>query len=296
MLVGDKLVHPDFIYKKLRQYNVSSLPCGGVLIMKQFLALGFYSLAYWLGTAETMCNDEPQDTLISSKHAVKDLLGNIVGKVAEGCELLELRVSKRQTDRVQEDLMNSACTFGTISQGLTNLHERVFDELGTTVFFHLPMDRAQYFLEPWKTFGQRVVEIFPAITRDVEEAGKCYASKRNTACVFHLMRIMEHGLKVLAKQIGIETQVPSWDGILGKIDRNLAAKFQDKDLMWVARERYFAEAASYLRAVKTAWRNPVMHIADHYSDDEAQSIYQTVQVFMKHLADNIASGTSDSSQ
>jgi hypothetical protein len=275
------------------EYILVAMYCDGALIMKQFFALNFYQLAYWLGKCEMLCGEQKAECLISSVDKGKGILVDRISRVLEGCELLELRVSKCKAERLLEELQNQACTFGDISHGLRELHDRIFDELGTALFFHLSVAREPYFREPWLTFGQIVAIKFPAITRDIEEAGKCYGLKRNTACVFHLMRIMEHGLQELASQLNIETRGPSWDSILVKIDKELSKRYQDKGLVWIEREQYFAECASYLRAVKTAWRNPVMHVEDHYSDDETLSIYQTVQVFMKHLANNMGQDDKD---
>lgn len=287
MFVDAGLVHPIYIHKDPRKYDVSSLQNLGVLIMKEFFALNFYTLAYWLGTCEVMCEKEEQSALISSKSVAKEMLLSSISSVSDGCNSLELRLSKIKADNLKKDLNEQSCTFEEMSRGLNVLHERIFDELGDTVFFHLSVDRAKYFREPWLTFGQRIIEVFPSIIKDVEEAGKCYATKRNTACVFHIMRIMEVGLHALANKLEVPTTIPNWDGILKKIETELQKKFDGKSPDWLGQEAVMSEAAAHLRTVKTAWRNPTMHVEQKYTDEEALDIYNAVRVFMGHLAEKL---------
>jgi hypothetical protein len=47
---------------------------------------------------------------------------------------------------------------------------------------------------------------FSSTSFDIEEAGKCFATGRNTATVMHLMRVMEIGLKAAA--IGMNVPDP----------------------------------------------------------------------------------------
>ena len=55
-------------------------------------------------------------------------------------------------------------------------------------------------------FGDDVARAFPSSKGDIDEAGKCLALDRGTACVFHLMRILEIGLQLLAAKLGISLQ------------------------------------------------------------------------------------------
>ncbi len=284
MLVHDKLTYPYFIHINSKQYLIHSSLYDGALGMKQFFALNFYSLAYWLGKSEESCRHQEGHALISSQHSAKEVLIESIGQVSKGCELLELRVSRRKADRLKNDIEKQSCAFGNIYQGLGELHERIFDELGSSWMFCLSAEKERYYVEPWLTFGQRIVEVFPALSHDIEEAGKCYGAQRNTGCVFHLMRIMEVGLCALASKVGVSPTIPSWDGILNKIDTEIKKKYGDKSRDWIDQESIISEAVSHLRTVKTAWRNPTMHVESKYTDEEALEIYNAVRVFMKHLA------------
>jgi hypothetical protein len=61
---------------------------------------------------------------------------------------------------------------------------------------------------------------------DIEEAGKCLAFDRGTATVMHLMRVLEVGLKALAKVLQI-AYAPSWDSYIKKINTILETSSSD---------------------------------------------------------------------
>jgi hypothetical protein len=65
------------------------------------------------------------------------------------------------------------------------------------VLYQIAPEKVQYFDQP-HLFGEDVSDQFPSTILDIEEAGKCLAMSRNTSCVFHLMRVMEVGLRTLA--------------------------------------------------------------------------------------------------
>jgi hypothetical protein len=75
-------------------------------------------------------------------------------------------------------------------------------ELSSMIFLRIANEHVNLYREK-QLFGAKVAEVFPAAISDIEEAGKCLALGRATAGVFHLMRIMELGLKVLARPLGI---------------------------------------------------------------------------------------------
>lgn len=53
-------------------------------------------------------------------------------------------------------------------------------------------------------FGEKVSLNFPSALEDIKEVGNCYATDRNTACVFHCMRVVEYGLRALAKRLRVK--------------------------------------------------------------------------------------------
>ena len=134
---------------------------------------------------------------------------------------------------------------------------------------------------------------FPTTDFDIEGAGKCIAFGQGTACVFHLMRVMEVGLRVLGDALNLpSTSNRNWDDILNKADKEVKTRRTDQSPEWQADEVFFSSAVAHLRSVKTAWRNPTMHIEAKYTEEEAEDIWNHVASFMRHLSTRL-SGVTD---
>ena len=131
-------------------------------------------------------------------------------------------------------------------------------------FKAIASDKLDYFEQPRKEFGEDTIAKFQPVGSDVEEAGKCYAAGRDTACVFHLMRVMEVGLRALGSSLNDPRldpkRNPSWDSILKKCDEELGKALKDRAVEWRDDDAFYSTATANLRAVKDAWRNPTMHV------------------------------------
>jgi len=74
---------------------------------------------------------------------------------------------------------------------INDLLNRISDELESSVFLKLDISDKQRYLYPTESWDKILDRFGDSITVDVEEAGKSLALGRNTACVFHLMRVTE---------------------------------------------------------------------------------------------------------
>lgn len=160
------------------------------------------------------------------------------------------------------------------------LRERIDDELGGREFFALAAERTEYFETP-NLFGTEVATAFPATTVDIEEAGKCFALGRYTACVFHLMRVVEHGLHALADYLSVPHDFKTWDPIIKKmrteVDDYSASSFKGNlDFIRQTLER--------LTGVQLALRNEIMHAKSFYDEERADDIYRATRTFMQLLS------------
>jgi len=175
-----------------------------------------------------------------------------------------------------------------LASKIDTLLERMRDELNNTICFVVPADRARYFgsKEP---FGEMVALVFPRSIVDVEEAAKCLGSGRATACVFHLMRVMEDGLKTIAAVLDIP-YAPSWESYIKQIEAKLDQPWKQKSRAWRKQEPFFRDVLAHLHAVKVAWRNPTMHIVNQYTLEQAEDVFNAVRGFMRHLSSKLDTG------
>jgi hypothetical protein len=169
---------------------------------------------------------------------------------------------------------------------INELINRVKDELQSYVTLCFDHKETEILRIAGTHFGQLVLEKFPTASYDVDEAAKCLAFNRGTACVMHLMRACEVMLRVLAHELGVKDR-NNWGSYLNEISHELdkrAARLQSKTV----NEVFYAEAAANLNRVKRAWRNPSMHVDRKYSSAEAENIFGSVKALAEHLATQLS--------
>jgi len=52
-------------------------------------------------------------------------------------------------------------------------------------------------------FGKEIATKFPDLLEDISESGNCYALDRYTACIFHLMRVVEKSVQQFGIKMGL---------------------------------------------------------------------------------------------
>ena len=168
---------------------------------------------------------------------------------------------------------------------IKNLSLLIHHDLDGFVFEAVPQARAEYY-ESDHLFGDDVHDKFFSTAYDVREAGNCYALGRNTACVFHLMRVLEVGLSALAKRFNVPSERTNWETIIGETEK--AIREMDKDPMrppnWKDEREFYSQCASHFRLMKDAWRNYTAHARGRYDSREALDMLDNVRGFMQKLA------------
>lgn len=251
--------------------------------MRQFFTGYFFAFAETLermstyGTRRTFRPDHepiPLKDILGGAERLPVLLGE--------CQKNGFAASAATIERMLNLYRRREVKIADLRSLAAELKGRLHDELRQALFFRVDSENAKYFVTP-NLFGDAVAEHYAPAISDIEEAGKCLALARPTACVFHLMRVMELGLKGVAKALEIP-YAPSWESYLRQINARIAEKHQHKDAAWRKEEPFFQEVAGDLTSIKIAWRNPTMHIVRKYSSLEAEQIFAAVRTFMQRLA------------
>jgi len=135
-------------------------------------------------------------------------------------------------------------------------------------------------------WGDATLGAFPEATRDMGAAMRCSALNEWTACVFHLMRVLELGLRTMATRFAVPFEVDSWHKVIKGIEDGIG-ELRNKQGLTVkdrAEITYYSDAASQFRHFKDAWRNHVSHSREHYDGRDAAKVLAHVVEFMQHLA------------
>jgi hypothetical protein len=194
-----------------------------------------------------------------------------------------------QIDRISIDLKREGPK--VVSSRIEDLKSRLMDELKGHEFMHVSPEFVRYYNQPM-LFGQNVNDHLPKAIDDIEEAGKCLALGRGTACVMHTMRVMEVGLRALANALGIP-YAPSWESYLKQIRDKIAEPYDKKPPEWKMNEKFYRDLSGDLFTIKQAWRNPTMHVDRKYSVEEALQIFQASGQFMARLAAHFSKAEFD---
>jgi len=158
------------------------------------------------------------------------------------------------------------------------LNDRVVEELADRKLFLIRSDRADFYGLPNTFLGEKLIHKFPEFPEDASEAGNCFALSRYTACMFHLMRIMEAVVQRFGRKVKVPIDVKNenWDKIVKQIKKLTEIDSKDSQKIKLKKKRYqlFYDR---LDAVRVAWRNPTMHPKSTYTEEEAKEVMDAVK-------------------
>jgi len=211
-----------------------------------------------------------------------EIIGRDLANLLRHCEEMGLALSAAHIKRIpSSDVISD---FPNLCKALEEVQQRISDEFSARTYLQLPTALAKYYRPSVPPFGQKVFDQFPSARSDVLEAGTCLALERNTAAVFHIMRVMELALKALAAELGI-AYASGWGAYLNQITKIVDSDWKSKTLAEREKQPFYKQAAGDLQSMKIAWRNPTVHVERTYEADEAEQIYLSAKQFMNRLAD-----------
>lgn len=206
-------------------------------------------------------------------------------------EIIEPMVFTRALSRVE-----SAKLAVKLNDTIPITHEKCANELEVLIqalhddayehaFYHYPPEKAKALVaidNDWKD----VIEYFPECELDIRAGVDLWALHHNTASVFQFMRVLEGGLKRLARHLNIDFNIQNWQNIIDQIEsevrkrqKNLPrGKEKNKEL------QFLAEAAKEFSYFKDGWRNYVSHNKVTYDTYTGRSVMEHVRQFMITLS------------
>ena len=247
------------------------------------------SLAYVFSVAMGLKKKEAPDKLnefpdeSQSTHAV-----NALNSLKDVCDKNGLETSSALIDdalsmviATEEWRPNNS----VLEENLEMVRRTVHAELSGIVFLRINKSDQGYY-ENESLFGDQVAENFSDAKYDIAEAGKCFALNRSTACVLHLMRVLELGLNSLANHFQVAFTHVNWNQVIEQIESQIRKidKDPNKPAAWQDDRKFYSAAANQFRYFKDSWRNYAMHIHDKYTPEEALIVYTSVKVFMEQIA------------
>jgi hypothetical protein len=196
-------------------------------------------------------------------------------------------------------LISKSLTWQELANELQVLRQSIEADLEKHLFVQIPYEKTELF-NRMKTDWAVILNAIPSAREDVEEALSCYAFERNTASVFHSMRIAEWGLRAFCRHLGLKqvkktvkngvpifvpVEFAMWDQIINQLRPRAQSKIdatKNRASKQAKQEFYFSVLAE-IDGFKDAWRNHVMHTRRSYSAEDAIAVLTHVLRFMKNL-------------
>jgi hypothetical protein len=247
------------------------------------------ALQHWEDATHTLMSDPRVNPYLDeeSYNLIKKDFDIILKRANE----MQIKGSLKQIEYLLKNL--KVFPIAEINSNIRALHNMIQKESSELVYLFVPPEDAKWF---WKfdilgpTVSAAFSLSFDEINREMTEAGNCYATGCYTASVFHAMRVLEHGLRLLAQDVGLTYDIQQWYNIINEIEAKIRelSKTLPKGVAKNERLKFLSEAAKEFTYFKDGWRNYVSHGRTQYDGPQALSALNHVKAFMIHLATKLS--------
>jgi hypothetical protein len=252
-----------------------------VLDVLKVYAEGFVGSSQSLAVLSTLLK-KPRLEYVFSDDAAAALAASI-RVLRQRIETLGLPMSAKQLGAIADCLDGYAPADNDelqrlIDDGLA----RLSDELALRQCYMLDASVAALYSEE-RPFGDPAWDRFASARQDVQEAAKCLALDQGTACVFHLMRVLESALQEFGTHVGLTHMEKNWQELINNVNGAIKKlpRTTESEKAFLGKA---SEIAAHLQHVKDAWRNDVMHPRASYSPLEARDVWQHAKALTVKIA------------
>jgi len=278
-------------------------------LMKVFQSRDFHVISESLTQYENECRTlqkaagstvaKPNDALLSG------IIG-ILNQAAEFCDLMRFDAAQEKISLINVYLENHAdeADCSSLAAELRNASEAIMAAFWNVKLILVNPSRAAY-VENELLLGIAVRDAFKSAIPDIIDAGNSLAVDLGTATVFHLMRVVESGLRALCVHVGVTRTVRSkksgktkykplawseWETMLSALQIRVDAKIGKLAAGKKKQEtqEFYYPLLQELRAFKESFRNHVSHARSVYNAREAEAVFEHVKRFMSLLATKVS--------
>ncbi len=207
---------------------------------------------------------------------------------------IELDAAIDRLDRFERSL-KYAMTVDDYKREVRTLREAIEDGAKKRSFLYIPQDKVRITETMSKDWAKTIVAFEATAKKEVGNAIRCYTTGNPTACVFHLMRAAEIGLRALAKErrVTLAKNRPlgwaEWQELLEGLNKKVRIIASKK--RGPAREKalvFYQGILGEFEAFKDVYRNNVMHSRETYDNARALSVLNHVREFMERLSERVS--------
>jgi len=217
---------------------------------------------------------------------------------------MQFSSSEKQIRRMFDATVNKQVSGTDLAAMLTELRLRIREDMEDHVYLWIPEKEASRAFNkgekgyqpkvPAELMDASIVARFPSASDDIDAAFRCFVFDCYPASMFHLMRVVEIGVRELAVASLLDDAKPSWGAILQHVEKLvLRTKFEELDPR-VKRHRLMLEnLLPQMQAIQRAWRNKFTHVgtkiipAESITGPIAFEILVAVEAFVRQLASDL---------
>jgi hypothetical protein len=240
---------------------------------------------------------KPADAMLEGADKER-VVGNVQG-ISRACARMFLERTESRIQRLWIALKTpGGLPEAMLATELVALWDAIEDDIQYERFFHYRRDKTRPLLAMRGEWAP-TLSAFKSAEKDIEEGVDCYGLEHNTACVFHMMRIAERGLRALARerQVTLPRNKPlewgTWQDILNEVEKSVRvlgptmAAGPAKDVALA----FYNGAIAHYHGFKDMYRNDVSHVRREYGEADALRAINQVRDFMNGLSSKIGETT-----
>lgn len=250
------------------------------------------SLGAQLRLYQVVLGDRPANSDSPHDLASDGLLESVRGwlKITKSvADEFELDAVRDRIGVIEKNFSKRQPTNADISIEMRVLLETVDCGLKNQLVYRYPREKA-HILFNWKDEWAAVVAKFPSSADDIRAGVDLWALGHATASVFQFMRVLEHGLRALANDVGKRFDLQNWQNIIDEIETEVRqlGKTLPRGEAKNERLQFLSAAAKEFVYFKDGWRNYVSHNRGVYDEHQAHSVMQHVREFMLTLSTKLS--------
>jgi len=266
--------------------------------MKKFDLLNFAVLVGRINHTLVLCRNKKDEGVTSVSDKDLESYSAVAHDMSVICSQIGFEDSKYKADTLFTRLSYrpNPAHYSGVHIEMMHIHESLILDMRKHKF--LQVELPEYSDLGDGLLGVEVLGSFPSAKEDIIAAAHCLSVDLNVAAVFHLMHVVEWGIRALCHHVGLAEVVTDvkrskrlpieyaqWEIILKQIDDKVQATvgaIVDRDDKQKA-QRFYYSTLQEIEGFKEAWRNHVMHTRGEYTAEDAEAVKSHVERFMKSL-------------
>jgi hypothetical protein len=234
-------------------------------------------------------------------------------RIKHACEPFGMTLTMRRYYSAYQITFSHLITLEKLQWEMQEVEKALRSDLQRIGLMYMPDDKLQY-LSEWRK-NRKIAGVFdsddvppkkqvsyrlPEANKEISVAGDCFAIEAYTACVFHLMRAVEIGARVMISKSGLNAEkylqrpieMCEWEELIHALNKSLddlrpgtRSDPKKKDKL-----EHYTQLVGIFMHFRGPWRNKVSHVRHVYRPGETKDAMDNTRQFLVLLAQRAREG------